>query len=255
MFGVTAVTDATPTNGPDEATWLRTGLMQEVLVMGDDRLDGGPRKVMLHEDHLPPFEQLLDTIAAVHERRRAVAVHCVTRSALWYALAAFAEAGTAGGDRIEHGSVIPPDAVPELARLGLTVVTQPNFVAERGDQYLEDVDPDDQPWLYRIASLIDNGIDVAGGTDAPFGDPDPWRAMRAAVDRRTANGQMLGADERVSPETALSLFLGSSPVVAPGARADLCLLTVSWSDARHDLSSDLVAATIRRGQLMYRRTP
>jgi predicted amidohydrolase YtcJ len=249
------VTDATPTNGPDDATRLRTGLVQEVLVMGDDRLDEGPRKIMLHDDHLPAFDQVIHTIAAAHDRQRAAAVHCVTRPALWYALAAFAEAGTIGGDRIEHGSIIPPDAVPELARLGLTVVTQPNFVAERGDQYLQDVDPDDQLWLYRIAGLLDNGVEVAGGTDAPFGDPDPWRAMRAAVDRRTPSGRMLGPDERVSPETALSLFLDTSPAFGPGVRADLCLLTVPWSDARHDLSSDLVAATIRRGQLIYRRTP
>ena len=86
---------------------------------------------------------------------------------------------------VEHAAVAPPDVASRLAKLSLTVVTQPNFVRERGDAYLADVEPRDRPWLYRGRGLLEASVPLGGGTDAPFGDPDPWAAMRAAVDRRT----------------------------------------------------------------------
>ncbi len=38
-------------------------------------------------------------------------------------------------DRIEHGAVIPDECVADLCHLGVLVVTRPNFIAERGDQF------------------------------------------------------------------------------------------------------------------------
>jgi predicted amidohydrolase YtcJ len=258
-FGVTGLTDATVTNGPGDATGLPDAVPQEVLVMGDDRLERGPFKVVLHDDDLPPLDDLEAAVRRAHDRGRPVAVHCVGRASLWLALTALEGAGPAPGDRIEHGSVIPPEALPPLRRLGLTVVTQPNFVGERGDAYLADVDPADRPWLYRVGGLLRAGVGVAGGTDAPFGHPDPWRAMAAAVTRRTDQGTVLGPCERVSPEQALALFTGAlgapwRPLgVVPGSPADLCLLAVPWRQARSQLSSDLVTATVRAGRLIFRR--
>jgi predicted amidohydrolase YtcJ len=256
-FGVTGVSDASVSNGPEEAALLRGSMIQDVLVMGDDRLGEGPRKIMLHDDQFPALDDLIALISNAHRRGRVVAIHCVTRASLLYALAAFGEAGAVAGDRIEHGSVIPAEIVPTLADLGLIIVTQPNFVTERGDEYLREVQADDQPLLYRIRSLIRSGVGVAGGTDAPFGHPDPWRAMKAAVERRTASGAVIGPDERVTPEQALGLFSGSSRSpshtrqLRPGATADLCLLTLPWQEARCELSSELVKATLRDGGIVH----
>jgi predicted amidohydrolase YtcJ len=133
-------------------------------------------------------------------------------------------------------------------------------VRERGDDYAEHVDPADRPWLHRCAGFLDAALPLAAGTDAPFGDPDPWRAMQAAVDRRTDSGLVLGDGERLAPEGALALFTsppeapGDAPRrIAAGARADLCLLDRPWSKARERLSSECVAATIRGGELVWRR--
>ena len=47
---------------------------------------------------------------------------------------------TAEGQPIlEHASVAPTDAMERIRSLGLTVVTQPGFVFERGDAYRRDV--------------------------------------------------------------------------------------------------------------------
>ena len=257
-FGVTGVADATADNTAEDERTLPDALEQEVLVMGGAGASGGPRKIMLHDDQLPGLDELTGIVSSAHRHGRAVAVHVVSRASLWLTLTALADAGPLDGDRIEHGSVIPPDAVGTIARLGITVVTQPNFVAERGDAYLHDVDTEDLPWLYRVAGLRRAGVAVAGGTDAPYGDADPWRAMAAAVERCTATGAVLGPAERVSPEEALALFTGTlrrpeTPAqVRPGAPGDLCLLEVPWRAARGQLSSDLVAATIRGGRILHR---
>src|SRR5439155_4287942 len=137
-------------------------------------------------DHdLPAIDDVIDAINATRRMRGTIAIHCVTRVALALAIAAFDTARSRPGDRSEHGPVVPPGMAARLADLGLTVVTQPDFIRERGDDYLADVDPADVDHLYPCASLIAAGVPVGGGTDAPFGHPDPWRAIAAAVTRAT----------------------------------------------------------------------
>ncbi|MEJ2086951.1 MAG: amidohydrolase family protein, partial [Gammaproteobacteria bacterium] len=221
-FGVTGLTDMTPSN--DTATMelfralRRNGtLLQTVQVAGSPALDdsaadgvtSAATKIHLHESGLPPFEQLRELIRNSHARRRPVAVHCVTEVELVFALGAIEEAGSRAGDRIEHASVTPPPLLDKLRELGLLVVTQPNFIAERGDAYLDDIASDEWSWLYRARSFIHRGIPFAVGTDAPFGGADPWIAIRAAVDRTTAGGRVLGPAESLSPEAAVALFVGS----------------------------------------------
>ncbi len=269
--GVTGVTDATPTTGPEERAWLesaqRSGdLPQHILLMGPldltkasrsegTRIGIGARKRLLDEPALPDLAELIDWIAAAHARSRPVAFHAVTRTELLFALAALEAAGPLSGDRIEHASVAPAETLSRIRALGLTVVTQPNFVAERGDAYRREVDPLDLPSLYRLRSWLEAGVPLGGGTDAPFGGFDPWRAMRAAVDRQTLAGAVLGPDERITPEAALALFTTGSqrpggPVrrVAVGRPADLCLLDRPWAEARQDLSRERVRATFIEGE-------
>lgn len=272
--GVTGVTDATPGNGASElalfAEAIAAGaLRQQLILMGAEDLPTSPaepqlacgaRKLVLSEFEPPPFEELASWIHRAHSGERPVAIHCVTRLELALAVAAFEEVGTIRGDRIEHASVAPPDAVECIARLGLTVVTQPNFVYERGDTYRTDVTSLDQPWLYRCSGFLDAGVALGAGTDAPFGDPDPWQAMRAAVDRRSCAGYLMGESESLSPERALALFTtpgedpgGAPRRIEPGAPADLCLLDRPWSRARDTLECGCVRAVLQRGELVFDR--
>jgi predicted amidohydrolase YtcJ len=263
-YGVTGVTDATATNGRQELRMVTDAsdagdLLQRVLVMGarfvpaqsHDLVRVGAVKLLLDEHSLPALEELTREIAHAHADGRVVAIHAVTRTEMVLACGALESAGVRAGDRLEHASVMPPAIAEWIARLGITVVTQPNFIRERGDSYLRDVEPGDQPWLYRCRGAIDAGIALGGGTDAPYGDPDPWLAMQAAVTRRTLDGALLGVNECLTPERALELF--TSPADAPGgpprrvtvgAIADLCLLDRPWSHARAELSSEMVRATL-----------
>lgn len=274
--GVTGVTDATPFDDAEGFAVLASAradgtLRQRVTVTGGPRLvgvaspagvDRGPVKVVVGDHDLPDPAQLAATFAAAHAAGRPVAVHCVTRVALVLALVAWESAGSAPGDRIEHGSVIPLEVVPRIAELGLVVVTQPGFVRARGDRYLADVDPDDVEHLYRCGSLVAAGVGVAMSTDAPFGPADPWVAIATAADRRTVSGVVLGRDERIPARRALEGFLsppedpgGPPRRVERGAPADLCLLTAPLDRALAEVADDPaalgVAATWIAGDLVH----
>lgn len=270
-YGVTGLTDTTPGNGPEahrhfSVLHQRGELLQDLQVMGDASLDAvasggdvwrGAHKFHLHDTELPDLDALCAAIRRSHEAGRVVAFHCVTRTELVFALAALEQAGVCAGDRIEHAAVTPPDLLSRIAEMELVVVTQPNFIRERGDHYLRDVAIDDQPWLYRLRGFLDAGVPLAGSTDAPFGDPNPWKAMHAAVTRCSSGGQSVGAGEVLTPEQALNLFL--SPLSNPGAaatrieagmKADLCLLAEPWRMVRLSLALVCPAATIINGRLI-----
>ena len=181
----------------------------------------------------------------------------MTAAQLVVTIAALRAAGSHPLDRIEHAAVVPDDNLTDLADLGVTVVTQPNFVAERGDQYLADVPADEHGQLWRVASLLEAGVPVALSTDMPFGHGDPWTAMRAAVYRTTLSGAVLNANECVSARKALAMFLGRADqpgrarTVEPGQPGDLCVLTEPPATALAELDAGMVAATIIGGELVY----
>lgn len=269
--GVTGVTDMTPGN---DATTIAcfaeeqraARLPQTVVIAGTagladaafaDRLALGPLKLHLHEAALPDLDATTAAIAAAHRRHRAVAIHCVSEVELVFALAAIAAAGPLPGDRIEHAGIAPDTLVAEIARLGLAVVSQPHFIVERGEQYLADVAEADHPLLYRLAAFARAGVTLAAGSDAPFGAIDPWAAMRAAVDRRTASGALVGANEALTPEQALALYLGDplalgrQRTITVGAPADLCLLRLPWRAARSRLRAEDIRATWIAGERVH----
>jgi predicted amidohydrolase YtcJ len=173
------------------------------------------------------------------------------------AIEAIGRAGALPGDRLEHASELPRHADAQVRALGLTVVTQPNFVAERGEQYLDDVPAAEHHELWRVASLLRAAVPVALSTDMPFGDDDPWKAMRAAVHRTTGRGSVLGVEECVSPRDALTMFFGEAdaPVaqrrIAPGQPGDLCILTAAPAEVLSELDSSMVRATIVAGNVVH----
>ena len=253
-YGVTGITDATP--DLDIADIVRLSELHRHGELGQHVHCLTPGKRILHDDDLD-LEQLAGWIAERHRDGGPVAIHCVTAAQLLVTIAALREAGTHPGDRIEHAAVVPSDCLADVASLAVTVVTQPNFVAERGDQYLDEIPAAEHDQLWRVASLLRAGVPVAFSTDMPFGNGDPWAAMRAAVHRTTPSGAVLGIDECISARTALTMFLGrpdqpTQPrAVEPGEPADLCVLSVPPETALAELDAGMVAATVIGGEIAY----
>lgn len=241
--GVTSLTDATSTNGPDELGLLAaSGIPQRLTAMTASPrcppvkgVTLGPVKIVLDECDLPSLEDLAGRVRDAHDVGRNVAVHCVDGASIVLALFS----GTGPGDRIEHATVVTEEQLTLLSSSQVTVVVQPGLVATRGDRYLEETDESDRRHLYRLASLLGAGVKVGLGTDAPYGSFDPWTTVAGAVKRRTPPGSVLGPSEAVDPMTALRLMtadLGTQSGAdhfTTGARADLVVLDDDWGSLTH----------------------
>ncbi|MPZ00485.1 MAG: amidohydrolase family protein [Actinophytocola sp.] len=269
-YGVTHVSDATPGNThglviADAAA--RGDLPQKVQIMASapggplpHRVTLGPRKIVIPDHRPPDFDSLVEEIAAAHEAARAVALHCVTRTALAVALAALDTAGGKAGDRIEHCAVADTAAARLLAERGIRVITQPTLFARRGDAYWDRSEPSDRPDLWRYAGLLRAGVRVAPSSDAPYGDPDPWACLQAARDRTTSSGLVFGHAERVPTAITLRGFLsrlddpgGLPRRVRPGSAADLVLLDRPFAEVLAEPDASCVRATIIDGRIVHQR--
>lgn len=258
--GVTGVSDAGAHNDAEAAALLAAAradgrLAQKLMLMGMEDLPAsphysiGPLKLHFDESNLPDVSVVAARIKTARGEGRNVAAHCTALAELLFYLAALDRAGGAiKGDRIEHGSIIPKSMLAEIAEKQLMIVTQPAFVAARGDRYLRMISADERGDLYRLKSILDARLSLAAGSDAPYGPLDPWAAIQAAQDRRTLSGALLSLDEGISYQQALQLYQGAleNPAqrrqIAAGEVADLMLLN----------GPSKVQATIVDGAIAYK---
>lgn len=264
-FGVTSVTDTSATNSLAEFNLLhdkqqRGELLQRVRLMGRADLPQkhlplihtGELKLLLDEAALPDIDDLVEQVQRAHQQNRGVAFHCVTRIELAVVISVLSTTGVLPDrpDRVEHASLVPANTIEQLRELGVQVVTQPGLIHARGDRYLLQLTSNELEQLYRVGTLLDNDVPVAGSSDAPYGPLNPWLTMQCAVDRRTADGAQIGFGEAITPEQAIALYYSYS-VIAPGQPADLCVLTQPWSEAARQLANTNVSHTIRGGELIH----
>lgn len=198
--GIGALTDTTPTNGPDEVAFLRSLPWQQHLtvMVGASRLGqcrarglrhgldvGGVR--IGHAKVSAAPESIGALVWAAHEAGWPAAVHVVELDELEATLEAFEGSTPPEGtyDRIEHLALSLPEHVERIASLSPrpVVVTQPSFLAHRGGKYRAQLSEVEQGWLYRVRSLLDAGIEVRFSSDAPVVPARPGEWVTAAVDR------------------------------------------------------------------------
>jgi hypothetical protein len=242
---------------------LRTGF-------GDDRLRLGPVKVfsdgslightaaMCSDFNDTPgvrgylqddAEALVDTIVSAHRSGWRVATHAIGDAAIDLVLDAYERClrdhprsgwgGRPGNPvprhRIEHFGVARPDQVARAAQLGVVPVPQGRFVGEIGDGMRHALGPQRSDWAYRHASLLAAGIVVPGSSDRPVVEGRPMLGIHDMVNRRTASGEVLGADEVVSAHDALRAYTYGSAYASyeedrkgwlgPGMLGDLAVLS------------------------------
>ncbi|MXX53030.1 MAG: amidohydrolase family protein, partial [Dehalococcoidia bacterium] len=206
---------------------------------GGPRLRTGHVKIMVTASSgssTPDKSELALMISECVESGFPVAIHAVEAEVVRSAaevIAAAASDDVSSLHRIEHGSECPPDTLELVARSAAKVVTQPSFVYQNGDRYLSTVDSGMLPHLYRVGSFMERGIEVAFGSDAPFGGPDPMHGIFSAVERKTASGRVLAADESIGVLEALESYTAASArasgiaskvgTIMPGMYADMIL--------------------------------
>ena len=231
---------------------------------GEDALGIGHAKVMLSASSgslFPDRRELRMLVEAAARAGFPMAIHAVEAEAVRAAASVISEAKYEAGSlgaphRIEHCSETPDDVLSLIAKSGAGVVTNPLFVYESGDRYARDVDSATLPGLYRARSLLDAGVVVAAGSDAPVTSAGPLAGIRAAVRRRAESGQAVSPAEGATPMEALAMHTrwaaavsgigGRVGTISAGKLADLVVLDSGYSqaDAR-------VVATFVDGKLVY----
>jgi predicted amidohydrolase YtcJ len=225
--------------------WLRIGAMK---IFTDGSLVG--RTAAMHDDFagLPgdrgylqadPAE-LAATILAAHRSGWQVAAHAVGDRAIDLVLDAYAEAQRRHPradtrHRIEHFAVSRPDQVQRAAQLGVIAVPQGRFATELGDGMLAAVGPERHGWLYRLRSLLAEGLTLPGSSDRPVAAGAPLLGVHDMVNRRAASGTPFNPGEAITAEQALRAYTSGSAyashaentrgTIAPGQLADLVVLS------------------------------
>ena len=285
--GITAIQDATHTNGPSEwALFQRLmadgSLTLDVVMMEgsehfgelpDSVLDGqlmrGPVRFMPHE--LESTELNAGEVAAMaqaelvaHAAGRQLAIHAIGEQAVVSAVEALeAVLKKSPRDdhrhRIEHCGVLPDGMAARIAALGVIVVSQPAFIRKRGDRYLQLLPDAQLGRLYAFRTLAEAGVSLAAGSDAPVTQPEPLASVAAAVDRTTPSGATIGSSQAVDTLEALRWWTDGAARAAfmeatrgslrLGSVADLVLLPKdTLSASAEELRTYAPVCVWRRGE-------
>lgn len=115
-----------------------------------------------------------------------------------------------------------------------------------------------------IRTILDAGITTGGGTDAPVCPPSPLWSMGWMTTRKTLRGNVLGAEQAITPAEALHLYtIGSAYTqfaedcigsLVPGKLADLVVLDGNPLTVPADEIRDIqVMLTMVDGRTVYER--
>ena len=134
-----------------------------------------------------------------------VAIHAIGDRANDRVLDVYQELIDMGADperlRVEHASLLTGAAIERMARLGVTASVQPAFLASEGDWLGKRLGEERMGRVYPFRSLVEAGVNVIGGSDAPVELPDPASGIAAAVNRPGFD-----TSESLTPNQAEALF-------------------------------------------------
>ncbi|HUZ35743.1 MAG TPA: amidohydrolase [Streptosporangiaceae bacterium] len=240
--------------------------------------DGGmsSRTAAIHGTYpVPPYgsgilffdrDELTELVRDFDARGFQVAIHAQGDRAIETVLDVYAAilpgaAGNPRRHRIEHGGAMYPPLAARAAGLGILVVSQPGFLSALGDGFAAAFG-DRSGQLYSFRSWQRAGIRVAGSSDAPVITADPLIGIQDAVLRRTAEGLVLGPEERLTARDALALYTQHAAYAVhresevgslePGKLADFVVLDASPLDADPEQIADIgVLATVLGGTPVY----
>jgi predicted amidohydrolase YtcJ len=165
--------------------------------------------------------ELREQLARAHAAGLEIATHAIGDAAVQEALAAYADTGARGS--IEHAQMARRDDVRRMAQLGVRASVQPAHL-------LDDRDLTDRIWgeraerCFAFRWMLDDGVELVLGSDAPVSPLDPWLAMAAAVHRSADERGAWHGEQALTVREALAASVDGQPTIAPGSRGDVVLL-------------------------------
>ncbi|MCW2792121.1 MAG: Amidohydrolase 3 [Nocardioides sp.] len=165
--------------------------------------------------------ELRGLLARAHGAGLEVATHAIGDAAVAEALAAYGETGARGS--VEHAQLVNRDDVRRMAELGIRGSIQPAHLLDDRD-LTEKIWPGRAERCFAFRWMLDDGVELALGSDAPVSPLDPWLAIAAAVHRSADDREPWHAEQTMTPREALAASVDGQPTVGVGSRGDLVLL-------------------------------
>ncbi len=103
-----------------------------------------------------------------------------------------------------HFGFSTPEQVERIKALGVIVSANPYYAVALGEKYSEHgIGPDRAQEMVRLGDLSRAGISFSLHADTPMAPGLPLFLMWCAVNRLSVDGEVIGADQRITPEQAL----------------------------------------------------
>ncbi|HET6939737.1 MAG TPA: amidohydrolase family protein [Nocardioides sp.] len=166
-------------------------------------------------------EELRDLLNRAHAGGLEVATHAIGDAAVAEALAAYADTRALGS--IEHAQMVGRDDVRRMAELGVRASVQPAHLLDDRD-ITERVWPGRGGRCFAFRWMLDDGVELALGSDAPVSPLDPWLAIAAAVHRSADERDAWHGEQGLTAAEALAASVDGQPTVGVGSPGDLVLL-------------------------------
>ncbi len=200
--------------------------------------------------------ELVSLMSRARDAGLQVATHAIGDAAVTGALDAYTATRAAGS--IEHAQLVRATDVPRIAALGLRASVQPAHLLDDRD-LTELVWPGRSERCFAFRWMLDAGVDLVLGSDAPVAALDPWLAMGAAVHRSADLREPWHGEHALTAREALRASVDGQPTVGVGSRGDLVLLDRDPLEFEPDsaasdghLRSMGVALTVVAGRVTHR---
>ncbi len=104
--------------------------------------------------------------------------------------------------RIEHCTLVNPDLLERIKKVGAIPTPFYTYVYYHGDKW-DNYGDEKLRWMFAHASFIQYGIPVASGSDYIPGPYEPMMALQSMVTRKDYRGHVWGANQRITVDQAL----------------------------------------------------
>lgn len=171
---------------------------------------------------------------------------------------------------VTHGNFPNADAIAKASRLGVVFDCQPQWHHFDGPALAPVFGPERTKWFLPLRAMFDAGIVVAGGSDHMIKyDPrksinayHPFYAMWMTITRKTADGNVLGPEQKITREEALRMWTLNGAYLTfeekvkgsidPGKLADFVVLDKDFLTVpEDDIKSIEPLRTVVDGKVVY----
>ena len=252
--GIKLFADGVP---PSKTAWLFSpypdGTYGSLVIPGDT-----------DEERLEELQRIVDIC---HDNGYQLGVHTCGDRALDETVKAMARAMERDSwdarHYVIHGDWIGADTMELMNRFGIAISTQSECVLGLLDDTIARLGPEAAAEQFPLKQLMDSGVLVCNGSDAPSGATFDWRpGMQAAIVRESLSGVVSGPHQALSVEEAIRSYTINGAFldhmedvkgsIEPGKYADFCVLgkDITAIDP-HEIESTPIHMTIVGGHVVY----